>query len=348
MGLFRLLLALSVALGHLHHNQKVMTDGYVAVQCFFILSGFFIFKTYANKYSQFQNPISKFYTNRFFRIMPLYWLSFICLMIWSVVQHYYYLNIPNRIAPFIFFIPKLSWLENIHFLFSNFALIGLDWFHFIGFTNQHHYQFSSQIIGAQELIILKPAWSLSLELMFYLLVPFIVKLNNKILALSIVLLLLLRFYTYHLGFVSLNWMYMFFPFEIATFLIGGLAFRLSHKFVLSNKKLNAIIFFSIPISVIVISFFPINQYTCWLYYSFVFVGLIFCHQPPNFFEKIDNKLGAFSYPIYMIHFVIVGILNTMFNYENYILYAVIISIASVGMYYVQQKINVVREKVLND
>jgi peptidoglycan/LPS O-acetylase OafA/YrhL len=346
MGLFRLLLALSVALGHLHHNQKVMIDGFVAVQCFFMLSGFFIFKTYTHKYATYQHPIFKFYINRFLRIMPLYWLSFIGLMIWAVIQHHYYPNTPNRVAPFIYFFPKLNVFENVHFLFSNFALIGLDWFHFIGFTAQHHYQFSSQIIGAQELIILKPAWSLSIELMFYLLTPFIIKLTNRQLLFCITILLLLRFNAYQQGFESLNWIYMFFPFEVAIFLIGGLAFRLSEKKLIVTQKILSIVFCSIPASVIVISFFSINPYTCWAYYSFIFVGLICCNEAPIWLKKIDTHGGSLSYPIYIFHFILVNLLNTILDNENYLLFIVLLSLASVVLYFIQQKLDVIRTKII--
>jgi peptidoglycan/LPS O-acetylase OafA/YrhL len=345
MGLFRFLLALSVALSHLHHNEKVITEGFVAVQCFFMLSGFYIFKTLSEKYIALKNPIRKFYFSRFLRIIPMYWLSFFALAIWSIVEHKLYPNIPNELASYVFFMPKFNWLQNLHFAFSNIFIVGLDWFYFIGFTSNYQYYFSKAIIGAQELITLKPAWSLSLELMFYVAAPLLVKCKNNILLLLIFALLCLRFYFYSIGLNGLNWVYMFFPFELAIFLLGGLAYRISKKEILKTEWIKSGLFFLLPILLIPITFINLNEYSCWGFYAIVFFVLAFGNSSPKIFSSIDTFLGKLSYPIYIIHFVAVLMIQAVVKSENYWLYGLLLLAFTMPMLFIQNKINTLRNKI---
>src|SRR5262245_24984807 len=73
MGTIRLLLALSVVLNHsepLPLTGNELVGGKVAVQCFFIISGFYMAMILNNGYTHLPN----FYFNRFIRIFPTYWL----------------------------------------------------------------------------------------------------------------------------------------------------------------------------------------------------------------------------------------------------------------------------------
>ena len=81
MGTFRFLLAMSVTLGHFGTvwGYHIM-NGRMAVQCFFMISGFLISLVLSQKYDPgTADGRALFYTNRALRIFVPYW-SF-CLMI---------------------------------------------------------------------------------------------------------------------------------------------------------------------------------------------------------------------------------------------------------------------------
>src|ERR1700719_752278 len=83
MGFIRTLLALSVADFHgyhIAHAQHILSlewaNGAVAVQTFFVLSGFYMALVLSRKYAD-KGPIT-FYRARFLRLFPAYWLA--CLL----------------------------------------------------------------------------------------------------------------------------------------------------------------------------------------------------------------------------------------------------------------------------
>ena len=85
MGALRLILALAVVLTHsgsLWGYQ--ITGGSVAVQCFFIISGFYMALILNEKYVA-PGDLRIFYVNRLARIFSLYWL-FLALALAAALQ----------------------------------------------------------------------------------------------------------------------------------------------------------------------------------------------------------------------------------------------------------------------
>src|SRR5215469_18101729 len=76
MGVLRLLLAIAVVLAHIQGCRYAMTGGVTSVQCFYIISGFFIAMILTEKYNR-PEDVSLFYSNRFLRIYPVYWAVFV-------------------------------------------------------------------------------------------------------------------------------------------------------------------------------------------------------------------------------------------------------------------------------
>ena len=152
LGAFRLVLAWFVIASHTTgYYESFTTDvGTVAVTTFFFISGFLIPLTFEANYSKYDqtSAAKKFYLNRFIRIYPIYWST---LLFFAVQAFAFPLLKRNKIdisagseQPFI------TWVQNI-------LLIGLNqsvlWGNYIRFNN--------------------PAWTLDIELQYYLLVPFL-------------------------------------------------------------------------------------------------------------------------------------------------------------------------------
>ncbi len=70
MGIIRTLLALGVLIGHSKAGFVLpLPGGMMAVQAFYIISGFYMGLVLTEKYSKKENGYSLFITNRFLRIL---------------------------------------------------------------------------------------------------------------------------------------------------------------------------------------------------------------------------------------------------------------------------------------
>jgi peptidoglycan/LPS O-acetylase OafA/YrhL len=75
MGLLRFILAIGVVFSHTGMAWGFTTlGGSIAVQAFYIISGFYIALILNEKYIDQNNSYKLFITNRFLRIYPIYWL----------------------------------------------------------------------------------------------------------------------------------------------------------------------------------------------------------------------------------------------------------------------------------
>jgi peptidoglycan/LPS O-acetylase OafA/YrhL len=133
-GIFRLILALLVVL---YHTIGFLPIGPFSVYVFFVLSGYWIFRMYVEKYSKFENPYATFVKSRLYRLMPVYLLIL-------VISILIYLIVPELRGKF---------LDNVQAsprsIFNLFCL-GLNFSNF-------------RVIG--------PAWSLDVEIQFYMMAP---------------------------------------------------------------------------------------------------------------------------------------------------------------------------------
>ena len=225
MGLLRVLLALSVLFEHTGGiGGYWMIGGPLAVQAFFIISGFYMGLVLNERYDQ--PALNKaFYLNRAIRIYSIYFL-FLALYLGAFVL----VHLKTGHSPFD---PYLSGLisgpEKAGLGLLNLTVIGQDlplWLR----IDDGHLAWTAQAFGTGPLDVfhfmaIPVAWSLSLELCFYLIAPFIVRRPWPQIALLLATSTLLRIAAAVLGYTADPFSYRFFPFELAWFLAGVLAYK---------------------------------------------------------------------------------------------------------------------------
>ena len=326
MGIIRLLLAISVVLSHgmpIYGNSLI--GGPAAVRIFYIISGFYMGLILDSKY---KTDVKSFYRNRFLKIFPIYW--FVQLM--SIIFYgYIYLRNPDQINPFQQIL-NLSGYHSIWVILIQIIIIGLDLFLFIGFnTNQteahltNNYQIEPN--PGHHYMLIPQAWSLSLELMFYALIPFINKWKIKWIILTIILSFFARFAFYYLLKLDFDpWTYRFFPFEIGFFLLGTLSYKLSKY--LNRINISGLYFTAIFIlSMMIFSYFPNLDYQLKSSLLTIFIILTL----PKIFEyfsksKLDRKVGELSYPVYIVHILVFKLLRSHVDKPYLTISAIIVSI----------------------
>src|SRR6202048_2290819 len=145
-----------------------------------------------------------------------------------------------------------------------------------------------------------PAWTLSIELSFYLVAPFLVRRHFLLLPLPAFALQAIRYYAYHIGWFSYGTDNRFFPFELGLFLYGALLYR-ANDMLRADVRLQAPIALAcLALAVVMPSYFRDGYYQ--------FYGLVGLLLPTLFAfssrHKWDRWLGDFSYPLYVGHYAV--------------------------------------------
>jgi peptidoglycan/LPS O-acetylase OafA/YrhL len=304
MGTIRTILALSVVFFHTY--GFVFVGGHLAVRLFYIISGFLM--SYILTETGLYSDTSRFYVNRFLRLFPLYWLValgtlFIWLTVYALPEHEAFINVYRNIDLVGF----------VSLVLSNIFLFGQDWIMFTGVRNGT-FQFLSNFwvseIAFWQGLLVPQAWTLGVELSFYLIAPFVLRRRTLIYALLCAS-ILLRVYIIKIGLgFSDPWSYRFFPTELAFFLLGALSHQilrplytrlLSDRLPLVSIVVTAamiiycLMFFKLP-------FRPAN--------AILLLGM-FILAIPLLFEfqakwKFDARVGNLSYPIYISHVTLIS------------------------------------------
>jgi len=137
-GLFRYVLALTV---FIHHLTR-LSIGNMAVYVFFVLSGYWIARMWTGRYGKSERPFSTFYLSRSLRLIPTFvMVNFFTVLVWLFV-------LKQDIV-------EASQDNLLHAVISNTLIVGY---------------------ASLETQFLVPAWSLDIEIQFYILAPILVPL----------------------------------------------------------------------------------------------------------------------------------------------------------------------------
>lgn len=329
MGYFRLYLALCVVSSHFTNLFPWPShDGTQAVQIFFIISGFYM------QYIQGKYPSAgSFYTSRFLRIFIPYWLVLGFVFCGSLLCWLLFDNLAELRA-YSGALEKNGLLGVVLSAASNLTLFGIDSIYFLEHPADGGLSLTANgnasTAPLHKYLLIPQAWTIGLELMFYLLVPFFTKLRMKSLLVLMLLSLCGRLWTYQLitdtetGFGN-----RFFPFELLLFLLGMVCARLymhghyalALKFILTfMERLGSYAARVIALaSIIALCAWTTKQAaSAWethIVYLISYLGWALII--PIFFDifkasKLDRFIGELSYPIYLVHhFVIFLVAKTL-------------------------------------
>lgn len=316
MGVIRLILALAVVLNHSAPLWGFrILDGPSAVQCFYIISGFYMTLVLSERYA---GKARDFYFNRALRIFPVYW----CVLALSIVYFAVAFKLGGAYPdnPFNFYSTAgLNARSLLYLIGSQLLIFTQEGAMFVGLHNGSLYPVWD-FHGTPEpqvwkLLFIPQAWSLSLELTFYLLAPFLVLLKTRTLIAIVAASFVLRLVIYLKIGTSDPFSYRFFPHEIGLFLAGVLSYRLyCYLDGLGVLTLHAcrIATAAVIVMLLVYNLIPLPQYPRFYATYFAFAVLL----PFIFSWSKDSKRGAYigelSYPIYVCHFLFVVILNDWF------------------------------------
>lgn len=281
--------------------------GRFAVCSFFILSGYWITVMFSNKYSKKQKPLKVFYISRLRRLLPAFYmftiLAFTTWLFWdhTVIGQIKSLDLPDRIV---------FWASNTTLL-TYYSLPKVD--------------------------IMVPAWSLDIELEFYLLFPilfYISRNNYKVLSRLFFVFLGLSFYlcaSYDSPWINnslLTYLYLF--------ILGMMIYYHKISFSAKAEKICvALLILVIAMQYIIpyaVQHFKITDSVYYTLISFVLVMLavpILANSVLIHSDKQDKFWGEMSFMIYLSHWVLIrpyGILSqnvsTILHFVYMLLYLV--------------------------
>lgn len=316
MGILRVLLALSVVFTHIETGYKIkLLPGYVAVQAFFIISGFYMSLILNNKYVG-KNSYQLFYKNRFLRLYPMYLVVLIGTITVSIISALFF-NKGLSLTPYIDWIGTMKPSTLAFLVMTNLFLFGQDIVMFLGYEPNNGTLFATSDFmlsnpKAFQFLLVPQAWSLSVEILFYFIAPFLLRKKISLLLVLTLLSFSLRIFIYrYLGFSNDPWTYRFFPTELAFFLSGAIAYKLYER-ISSRIQLSHCIIPSTLLFIVLIGYHFINFPSSkdWFFYALTLICLPFVFHLTKH-NKFDRRIGELSYPIYIVHIFIIKILKIL-------------------------------------
>jgi peptidoglycan/LPS O-acetylase OafA/YrhL len=329
MGVLRFLLATAVITGHTVPILGVnLVGGMTAVESFFMISGFYMSLVLHEKYNKGDNSYRFFLTNRFLRLYPMYWAVFLLVILFSLYLQFK--GIGNHFTSFITHFHHMNIFTLVYLIFTNIFLFGQDTLFFMSLNPENGSmfftrQYTSEPIWLASFLFIPPAWTIGIELMFYLIAPFIFKKGWKFILTVFIISFLIKISLYAGGLNFEPWPYRFLPAEIFFFLAGYFSYLLYKK--IKIKKNPPKFLWGIYILLILLTIFfsripGINLYS-YNSYRVGYYLLLFFAIPYLFTltkkSSLDNFIGRLSYPMYISHFSIIEIFflyNQSFAFKN--------------------------------
>lgn len=281
MGVYRLLLAVLVAVSHMGKTFMGLNPGVVAVISFLIISGFVMTSLIERNYKA-PEKIGLFYVDRALRLYPQFLLYFVvvCMVIY-------------------FLLPGTPQWAELTFknIAASLAIVPLGFYMF----------------GATGSWTLPPAWSLGLEMCFYLVIPFLIiyRARGVAFALSVAI-----FIPACLGIINTDFYgYRLLPGVLFIFLCGSYLYKPQAKglaIAAGTSVVTGLIFVAIMAGWIERR--PFNAEVA----AGVALGIPAVHWLTKLkFHRIDEFLGNISYGVFLNHFVVIYVLHGLWPITSF-------------------------------
>ncbi|WP_243359501.1 acyltransferase family protein [Fundidesulfovibrio terrae] len=308
MGVLRFLLALIVCVDHFHGAVRASLPAFLglgadmAVEVFFIISGFYMGMILHVKYAG-ESRTTAFYKSRFFRLFPVYWAILLCYLAAIAALRlgtgrWWHLGDWGQ---------TMVGLDGASFLYaiaSNLGIFGENVLFFLSMTTPASLfgAFSPEHPPSWGVLFIPQAWSIEIELYFYLLAPWLVRLRTRTLVPVVLACLGGKLWLKNIGLINDSW-YLRNPFlDMGLFMLGILAYRLykarfetggqaALRGGLSVALLAALALYHKETAH---PLFPLAVHAC----AFLGVPALF-----SLTRRItaDRMVGELSYPIYLSH-----------------------------------------------
>jgi peptidoglycan/LPS O-acetylase OafA/YrhL len=342
MGSLRLFLALAVVGSHAEilGLSKILTGG-EAVQLFFVISGFYMALILEKKY----HSVPLFYSNRFLRLYPTYVLVLFGAVIWFLIEWAYTHHRPPPfwIADANAQMPIWQWLA---LQLSNLSMIGLDlpalfhWKPGQGFLFLYG-DTETTPDGAEwggRLPWITQAWSVGSEIWFYLLAPFI--LRRSILVQSTVAIV-----SFAIMFLMQSPLaYFFFPANLWLFLVGSLLYQIFRSRHFAPPVWSGYL----ALAYVLLAGCSIGAASNRTVHVIILSLMALCI--PLLFNAFSNSrwdttIANLSYPVYLVHILIISILVATFRIHSGLFAAIAsVSAAILIVHFIENPIDQYRQR----
>lgn len=250
-------------------------SGQYGVQLFFIVSAYTLTMSHYNRLDE-PNKNKSFFIRRFFRIAP---------MIYFILIYYIFYEINWDLSRF----PETSWKDILASMtFTQTLFSGLNKY-FPG------------------------GWTVSVEFLFYMMLPFIcAKIKNLNASIVFVLLSLLFVPVYEAVFSMINVKFVFFAdhytifYQLPIFALGILAYWIIND---KTKEVKSPTLLLLVGTIILFCFINLPHHFIFGLAFMVLLILLQQHQYKLLSNKVIARIGLVSYSMYIIHFPVVHFLN---------------------------------------
>lgn len=286
-----------------------------AVQVFFIISGFYMQFVLTQKYQD----KTAFYQSRALRIFVPYYLVFFGVLLLSLlsgaVTGQWLALEPYAEKPFVRNDPAGVVFAAV----TNFTIFGQSLTHFLSGAPGGFLRFLNVSHDAPPLwiyVLIPQAWTIALELMFYVVAPFLAAMRTRILVGLLLLSLGLRVTAYlWFGLAADPWTYRFFPFELALFVIGMLAcrlyFRRKSRAGFQPPYIVIVAGLLVAVTGLALAVRALAEVWGWAWASWPIYAVapfaMACLFAWTSRSATDRLIGELSYPIYLIHYFFVQV-----------------------------------------
>jgi peptidoglycan/LPS O-acetylase OafA/YrhL len=204
----------------------------------------------------------------------------------------------------------LDWLAKTYVVGTNAVLWGQDAALFLEFSGDGRSldfttNFAATYPFVEKLLLVPQAWSLSIELGFYLLAPWLVMLRTASLVGILIATLVARIALAAGGLSFDPWTYRFFPVEIGSFTAGMIVYR-SMAERRAPRSVQWLALAGLIAATLTLSAVPDGWPTRVLFYAYCAWALPYAFQLTRK-SRVDRYLGDLSYPVYLSHLLVISV-----------------------------------------